>query len=494
MLATVRLFHQTYSWKKLLIPCIVAFILRSALFYYYVQHEGRYHQADSPDYHHCALFIALGNGMSRIDNDQPIFWRTPLYPLYLSAFYKFNGMTSASFSANSSAHKQALWVQIAISSFIPLLMFYLALLLTGSIGLSWIAAWISAFHLGFILASTFLLTEALSLPFFMLFLFFFYRSFTLYGESKSRAIKVYDVILAALNLAIYTWMRPNGQFMAVVAIIIMLCAQSSWRDKLVRGVLVFALVFWGAISPWYVRNYNLTGHWFYCPMFGPYIHAFCASRALAKASGKDLNECLKYLGMALHTKLTQEHERLAKQGLGYYPSRELVALDIALPILKKYPWYVAPEWIREVCNTGFDMYCPQLVRFANNSFQADPPIEYLTDKYKDSLYRVPMHWFMRSVCYADFIFTLWELLGLIGGLFIFLVWPLFVGFHSDYERKISVLWLKAGMMIGALIFMTGGYGYARLRLPVEPLMIILALTFWAWVVTFFYAKTSNSRK
>jgi hypothetical protein len=26
--------------------------------------------------------------------------------------------------------------------------------------------------------------------------------------------------------------------------------------------------------------------------------------------------------------------------------------------------------------------------------------------------------------------------------------------------------------------MTGGFGYARLRLPVEPLMIILALTFF----------------
>jgi hypothetical protein len=490
MLSAVRVFHRSYSWKKLLIPCLVAFIIRSAVFYYYVQHEERYRQADSNDYHHCALFIALGNGMSRIDNNQPIFWRTPLYPWYLSKFYKFNGITSGAFAANIAAIKQALWIQIALSSLVPLLIFYLALLLTGSIALSWIAAWISVFHLGFILASTFLLTEALSLLFFILFLFFFYRSFTMYGESKSRTIKVGDIILAALNLAIYTWIRPNGQFLAVVAIIILLFAQASWRDKFVRGILVFALVFWGAISPWYIRNYNLTGQWFYCPMFGPYIHAFCAPRALAKETGKDLNDCLKYLGMVLHGKLMEEQQRVLKEGMGYHPSRELVALNVALPILKKYPWYVAQDWVREVCNTGFDMYCPQLVRFANNTYQYDPPIEYITDKYKDSLYRVPMPCFMRSVCYADFIFTIWEMLGLLGGLLLFLIMPLFRGFNSDSERKMSALWLKTGLMIGALICMTGGYGYARLRLPVEPLMIILALTFWIWIVNFY----SNSRK
>ena len=173
MLSAVRVFHRSYSWKKLLIPCLVAFIIRSAVFYYYVQHDERYRQADSNDYHYCALFIALGNGMSRIDNNQPIFWRTPLYPWYLSKFYKFNGINSGAFAANITAIKQALWIQIALSSLIPLLIFYLALLLTGSIALSWIAAWISVFHLGFILASTFLLTEALSLLFFILFLFFF---------------------------------------------------------------------------------------------------------------------------------------------------------------------------------------------------------------------------------------------------------------------------------------------------------------------------------
>jgi len=30
--------------------------------------------------------------------------------------------------------------------------------------------------------------------------------------------------------------------------------------------------------------------------------------------------------------------------------------------------------------------------------------------------------------------------------------------------------------------MTGGFGYARLRLPVEALMIMLSLTTWYWIL------------
>jgi len=50
------------------------------------------------------------------------------------------------------------------------------------------------------------------------------------------------------------------------------------------------------------------------------------------------------------------------------------------------------------------------------------------------------------------------------------------------------LWLKAGVMIAAVLGMTGGFGYARLRMPVEPLLVLLSLTFWYY---FCYKKTNK---
>ena len=41
----------------------------------------------------------------------------------------------------------------------------------------------------------------------------------------------------------------------------------------------------------------------------------------------------------------------------------------------------------------------------------------------------------------------------------------------------AAFWFKLLFFTAAIIGMTGGFGYARLRLPVEPLLIILALTF-----------------
>ena len=113
--------------KNLALLFFVSLLIRAAFFFFYVQHEERYNQADSPDYHSCAVGMTIGTGMHRFHNKQPIFWRTPGYPLYLSYFYKLFGITSGRFEDNIPAQKAAIWVQIIIDSLIPLIIFFLAL-------------------------------------------------------------------------------------------------------------------------------------------------------------------------------------------------------------------------------------------------------------------------------------------------------------------------------------------------------------------------------
>lgn len=203
---------------------LITFALRAALFAFFMQHHSathvHYQQPDSTDYHQGAICIALGNGMSSPGSNQPIFWRTPGYPLYLAPFYAWFGINSFDFNANHAAHHAALWVQIFLCSLIPIILFYLAYVLTGIYLIAWLTAWISALHIGLILASTYLLTEGLSMIFFYLFLIFFYRLLLFDLPKRTQWLPL--CLFAAATLSIYTWIRPMGEFVGLIAAVMLL--------------------------------------------------------------------------------------------------------------------------------------------------------------------------------------------------------------------------------------------------------------------------------
>jgi hypothetical protein len=68
--------------KRLSLLFFSTFALRAAVFFFYVQHEQRYQQPDSGDYHIYATTIVTNSIMPR-------YWRTPGYPVYLAPFYAF---------------------------------------------------------------------------------------------------------------------------------------------------------------------------------------------------------------------------------------------------------------------------------------------------------------------------------------------------------------------------------------------------------------------
>jgi 4-amino-4-deoxy-L-arabinose transferase-like glycosyltransferase len=473
--------NQPYEKKKLVLLFLVSFFIRGLTFYIYVQNHERYKQADSSDYHICAFSLAKGLGMFHPQHHKPLFWRTPGYPAYLAIFYKYCGTSDIRFQGNIKAQKISIWLQIFLCSFIPILVFFLALLLTSSSVIAWISSLIFVFHPGFILASCYLLTDGLAMIFFLLFLLFFYKSFTFLKEQKkiSDSPIIYWVF-AAIALSIYTWMRPNGEFIAFIALFIFLFSANTLRQKCIK-IIVFATIFFTCLSPWYVRNHNLTGYWFFCPMSGAYHLAFSAPKILHRLTNQPLENCLKYLFVTLKTQLEQEEKKLALTNPELFVSRELVCKKIAYPIITKYPHYVCIDWIYEVCKTTFDLYSHQLVTFVNNSFMHDPIEEFLTEKIKNCLYKNPMPVLMRFICWLEFLFSILLWFGLIGGIIIFIL-QAFINFFRQRKplSDTTYLWIKTGLMIGGLLFMTGGFGYARLRMPAEPLMVLLSLTFWLY--------------
>jgi len=509
-------FNTAPTKKQFLLLFLVTFALRAMMFAGFMQHrtllrqgyEGqvdqhvRYNQPDSPDYHQAALCLALGNGMSTIGTNQPIFWRTPGYPLYLAAFYKWFGITSADFNANQAAQRAALWVQIFVCSFIPIILFYLAYLLTGIYLIAWLTAWISALHIGLILASTYLLTEGLGMIFFYLFLIFFYRlllmrpiaTFTMLktpfalslskrktgaypSTGSGRTAPIICALSAALTLSIYTWIRPMGEFVGIIATgMLLLLSPGSWSVALQQS-LIFAVPFFTSLLPWYWRNYTLTGGWFFCPLSGIYLNCFCAPKILRRTMNISLLNAWKYTQQLAQQELRNAYQSIAGTGKFLSP---LLSRNVALPIITAYPLYFALDWIQEALKTLLDLYSSQFPTFVNNTFWYDPLEDFLLDKTMACLWSAPLPLWMRILCWTELVYALLLWVGLLGGAWVFMFTTFFTQKNSAFILRMRWLWFVCGIIIGAVVAMTGGFGYARLRLPVEPLMIILSLTFWYW--------------
>lgn len=483
--------QQQPRWYHYLILCTLALIVRAATFHYFVQHEERYCQPDSNDYHYGALCIAYGYGMS-YPNGRPMFWRTPGYPWYISKFYNNKQQSSGKFSDHKNAQVRAIWLQIFLCSLIPLLVFQLAWVLTHTAFIAWLVALISIIHLGFVLASTFLLTDGLAMLLFILFLTLLYHSFQFAHETDLHKKTVLIrhpyllLIAAAAILGVYTWIRPMGQFMAILAAGMLLLSKGNWGSRF-KKLFCFLLVFFVTIFPWIWRNHKLTGEWFFCPLFGLYLNAFNAPKILSRVENIPLIDAHKKLSLAANDHILSVMAQRQAAGDRRVVCTENECMHTAWPLIAAHPGYFIYDWLVEAAKTTFDLYASQLVAFAGNCFKWDPLVEYLDEKIKKCLYEQPMHWSMRALAWIEFISAILLWIGIVGGVLVFMVnalwkrnWSLFYSY--------GLLWLKTGIFIGAVALQTGGFGYARLRLPIESLMLILGITFWWWLFHSRYKK------
>ncbi len=469
-----------YTIRNLAIIYSVAFLVRAFVFGFALQHEQRYWQSDSEDYHFCARGINKDNFM--VFREQPLFWRTPGFPLILAAFYKMFGATD-SFADNQGAHKAFVWVQIALTSLIPVLLFFLALALTSQLAVAWIVAWLGVFHIGFVLASCYVLSDAIALIFFILFLLFLYRSCIFANESGHIPEKslFFNAFLAGLYLALYTWIRPNGQFVSVVALLLLLMAKGSWLHKIKKVALFFG-TFFLLIFPWCIRNHRLTGQWFYCSMSGPVLQTFTLPKVMRRVTGKDLKECFAYHMAKVNMAMANEWQLLQQHSPNLHLSRELVCKKVAMAHIFSHPLIFLHEWLKEVVKTSFDLYSSQIVYMLKKEHKWDPLEEVLLEKVALCLYGQPMPLWLRLIMWLEFVFSLVLWVGIFTGCWLFLVQPLYSRAATDtIVSKNGSLWLKVSFMIASLLVMTGGFGYARLRLPVDPLLIVLAVVFWYWL-------------
>ena len=154
-----------------------------------------------------------------------------------------------------------------------------------------------------------------------------------------------------------------------------------------------------------------------------------------------------------------------------------------MPLIIQYPHYFIYDWFVQNIKTTFDLYSYQLVAIANNAYYYDPVEEFLTGKSCGLFMGTTVTNSSRTIAWVEFFFMLALWFALLGGLWCFMLKPLWHKNSTSFIFAMQRLWFISVLIIAAPIAMTGVFGYARLRLPIEPLIIILALSFWYWFLS-----------
>jgi 4-amino-4-deoxy-L-arabinose transferase-like glycosyltransferase len=397
---------------------------------------------DSAHYHKIALQIADGKGFSD-EHGNPQFYRVPGYPIFLAYCYKILG-TNPIF---------IILLQILLSALISLLIVLLALtLFPGQLFVAKLAALISCFDIGYAIFSGLILTEILFVLFFTIFLILFLQ------KSTPRLLNLF---LAGVFLGLACLVRQVAPAMLGVSIFLLL-----FTHKKLTSFLSFTSGFLFATSWWLARNYMLTGYIFFGTLSGP--HFLNHSAVQLEMMLKNISHAQAKLNVYQEFNLLVEQKQTE---LGR-PLQEIEKCLLAEKLTIKYsltdPIITIKHWTINILKTAFGLYSSELL-FIDSGGQLPPYSNNRSIKTVLKKFLTPdvSNKFIIPIIYFEILLFLFILLGF----FLFCFSALF-----NFDK--FCIGFKAISFIGAMLFITLACGYARLRLPIECFLIILASKAW----------------
>lgn len=526
-----RAIHEERWFLITLFFC--ALIVRASVFHWYLGSEQHFWQVDSNTYHLIGTEMAQGNGYSLPDG-QPAFYRLPGYPFFLSICYRLFG----------HSQENALWVQLFIASFIPLLVFFLSLtLFPGYRRLAKISALLSACHIGLVLYAGFFMSESLFMIFFLLFALFFFAAFHLFFCPKARSSKISNpppkdlecyfsrctqqntivltmpraylpdpitnddpfmehlsnictdeqktctvcaaytntqahmimqkLLLAGLFLGFASLIRPVGHYLIVVAAVLLLFQHKAFYKRIYNiGALVIG---WAIpVSFLLLRNYLLLGSIFFHTLPGGHFLYLSAARVAMHPHHCSYQEARTILQDEVNNRMHAEeisngrqlneiercriHERLA---CSYFAECPLISLHY---------------WATDMLRTTFSLYAAELLYLSSGRKEVDYFAKDRTVWSMVTRYLVPEtdNIWLSIIIWGEIIVFFLILLGFLCGL----IHIIFFG-----SANARCVWLRVLPVMALFIVISLAGGYARMRLPIEPFLIILSLYGWSQMFT-----------
>jgi hypothetical protein len=146
----------------------------------------------------------------------------------------------------------------------------------------------------------------------------------------------------------------------------------------------------------------------------------------------------------------------------------LEAERVAFKYMKKHPVLFAKFSITNILKTAFSPFSEELFFIEQQKGRVEKEnYQGLLGRIKSFLLpQVSSYWFIFLI-YLELIFSTLVFWGFAG----------FV-FNSFFSKNIFLLMLNIGSFIGLFIVISLASGFARLRLPIEPLVFILSFYFW----------------
>jgi hypothetical protein len=432
--------HKTF----LLFLFLFSFFIRALVFDFFLSKNNNYFRYDSRRYHEVATQIALCNGIKNADGSIA-FWRVPGYSLFLGFCYVL-------FDFNQ---KVAIWIQLFFASLLPILVFFLSLTMFPSrLTLAKISAIFSAFHLGFILFSSFMMAESIFCLFFFLFLIYFFKPFG-----------CKHMFIAGVFLGLASMFRPVGLYLILVSIFILLFYKIAFIQK-VKGILLlfggwFLIIVW-----WLLRNYLLTGYLFLHTMTGAHLLFHVASPIDAYV--KEIPPCTSSDRIMIDERSALFEKTEKEKGRPLHVIEQcLVSEKLAYSYVKKYPFVALKNAIYNIVKTCTSLYSSEIL----STLGYYPPLCYEPERtflklMKRFLFPPVQNIFIRTVIFIEIIFLVCVLLS-------FLLFLL----KAIFDKNLLFITLQFLPIMGVMIALTFASGIARLRLPIEPFFLISAF-YW----------------
>jgi 4-amino-4-deoxy-L-arabinose transferase-like glycosyltransferase len=421
-----------------------SFLIRALVFGFFLSKNRNYWNYDTKDYHSVATQIVDGNGVTNL-NGTPFFYRVPGYSFFLAACYKLFGVDL----------KTSLWVQIFFASFIPLLVFWLSLVLfSGNILLAKICGLYSAVHLGFVLFSGLAMTESFFLLFFLLY-------FILLIKKQS----LFQLFLSGTFLGIASLLRPVGQYFIVLSILFLLFSSFNFWQNLKKIFLLF--IGWLVIvGGWLLRNYLLTGYIFFLTLSGPHFFKHSAVRLATEIYNCSYTKASEKLSGELNELIIDKKQELNRD---LHEIEEcILAEKLSINYLKKDPFIGFKHCLTNMFKTCFSLYSAEILYIdSGGSLPSYEKERSWWSIFKRFLLPKVTNKFLIPLIYLEIILFLFILIGFFGFIF-----------NSFFRKENFYLLLKLFPFLGLFIFLSLACGFARLRLPIEPILIILSFKFW----------------
>ncbi|MCK4265295.1 hypothetical protein KAW80_02975 [Candidatus Babeliales bacterium] len=521
--------------KFLFLLFFVSFVIRAAVFHFYLSKNQRFWQIDSDMYHQLAVSLSKGKGVV-LEGGQPNFYRLPGYSLFLVPFYNVFGVKYLNnVGPDQKGVFIALWGQLCIAALIPLLIFFLSLTLFPSILLAKIASLWSVFHLGFVLYSGFFMTESLFILFFLLFAILFLSNIHLffcpvkYALNKLKKISIkgrkgnffniyirgfcmepgcesqdflnlfeedikvrggYSLSLsevpspglfaAGLFLGIAGMIRPVGHYFLILSLLIILFSHGELRSKLKRGLTLFGgFIF--PVLPWLIRNYVLLGYIFFHTLSGIHFLYLSAARVAMHTHNCSYWDAREILNKEAQKSIFNKEKALGRKlnEIEVCKERE----KIAVKCFKQKPFIAFKNWATDILRTSLSLYSAELLyldsgREEYDYFRKGRSVWSMFERY---LFPQTTKWYLKIIVYLEILMFLFIILGFVFGIGKVIYNLFFYKRASDYF--IFCNWKRSILFIVLFIVVSLAGGYARMRLPAEAFLIILSLSFWISVLS-----------